>query len=184
MRFLLFHSKAALLKDKDNVYGLPRDSGRTLSNFGNIPVEYEGDTYPTVEHAFQAMKYKLASTRPELYRMFVRGGELGPDPVKAKMMGGRKGMKTHHAELDVQKWSALSEKVMEDLVREKMKNEVVRAILIICLQNDILLLHHSRGDMKWGCHANPDGTIKKGENLLGQIYMKTAKKLQQQSQRG
>lgn len=136
--------------------------------------------FPTVEHAFQAMKYKLASTRPEAYRLFIQGGEIGSDPKNAKMAGGKKGMKTQHAELDVEKWSTISEKVMKDLIREKLKNEVVRAIISICAKNQIPLLHHSRSDMKWGCHANPDGTIKRGENLLGQIYMKIGKKLQQQ----
>lgn len=52
---------------------------RFLSNFAEVPVEYEGDTYPTVEHAFQAAK----TYDPE-ERARVRAAS---SPVTAKRLG-------------------------------------------------------------------------------------------------
>lgn len=163
---LLFHSKAAILKRKDNPYGLPEDAGRILSNFGDIPVRWRGESYPTVEHAFQGAKYLFASNHPEFEKDFRTGGMIGPDPVDAKKAGGRDGMKKRMTVLDVPMWNAISDQIMKELISEKAKHPVVRDILIICQQNGIALYHYSRFDMKWGCHINPP----RGENRLGGMY--------------
>jgi len=161
---LIFHSRAALLRDNNNPYGLPPDAGRILSNFGDIPVIWRGRTYPTVEHAFQAAKYLLASSRPDLESSIrLNGG----DPVAAKRMGSRAGMKAVNAVLDVALWNSISDDVMTELITEKAKNPIVRSILQKCRDNGIRLYHFSRSDLRWGCHINPP----KGQNRLGTIYM-------------
>lgn len=168
--FLQFHSRSALLTPRNNPFGLPAETGRLLSNFGNIPVTWHGLTYPTVEHAFQAAKYRLASNRPEVAVEFVEGGSIGPDPVMAKRAGSRKGMQTRGAVLDVALWNRLSDDVMKELIRAKKDHPVIHGILEICHSNNIALFHFSRSDMKWGCHVTPEGVLKKGENRLGRIY--------------
>jgi len=168
MQYLLFHSKAAMLKN--NPYGLPPDAGRILSNFAPIAIQWRGNVYPTVEHAFQGAKYLYASNHPEVEADFRQGGSIGPDPVAAKKAGGRSGMRERNTILDIEKWNVISTNIMIELIHIKAKVSVVRDILRICHKNNIQLYHFSRTDMKWGCHVNADGTIKKGENLLGEIF--------------
>ena len=167
MDHLLFHSKAALIKPKNNPYGLPSDAARILSNFGIIPVTWRGNTYPTVEHAFQGAKYLLASNHPEIEASFRVDGSLGPDPVNAKKAGGKAGMKKTKTVLDVPLWNSIADQVMTELISEKARHPVIQAILAICKEHGIALYHFSRSDMKWGCHINPP----RGENRLGRIYM-------------
>lgn len=157
--FLLFHSRAPLISK----YGLPADAGRLLSNFGAIPIVWRGNTYATVEHAFQGAKYLLASNRPELEASI----RIGSDPIIAKRAGSKAGMKAVGAVLDIDLWSSLSDNIMQELIIEKANNPIIRSILMICKENGIGLYHFSRSDMKWGCHVSPP----KGENGLGCIYM-------------
>ena len=58
-----------------------RDEYRFLSNFYKSPIVFESDTYPTVEHAFQAAK----TSDPE-ERAAIRANA---NPVIAKRKGRR-----------------------------------------------------------------------------------------------
>lgn len=151
-------------------HGLPAEAGRILSNFGAIPIVWRGRTYPTVEHAFQAAKYLLASDRPDL-EPTIRNLRY---PVMAKRAGSKAGMRAAGAVLDVALWETLSDGIMMELITEKAKHPVVRSILGICRDKGIRLCHYSRSDMKWGCHVSPNP---KGENRLGRMYTELMKML-------
>jgi len=56
-----------------------QDEYRFLSNFWPSPVDYMGDYYPTVEHAFQAMKTMKAEERTEILK--------AKTPGEAKRLG-------------------------------------------------------------------------------------------------
>ena len=167
-QILQFHSKSALLKSGP----LPKDALRSLSNFSEHPVEYDGHEYPSVEHAYQAQKY-LCSNKPELARLFYDGSLK--TPADAKSAGGKTGMKKNGAQLDIDCWNKPNhvDTIMHSLIMSKIaKNMDIRNILDIASKNNIRFSHFSRSDMYWGAHLNDDGTIKKGENKLGKIYNK------------
>ena len=58
-----------------------------LSNFCSCKhgVEFEGQIYPTSEHAYQAAKIENPTGRDS----FVVGGSLGNNPMDAKRKGGK-----------------------------------------------------------------------------------------------
>lgn len=168
MKFLQFHSKARLLSE-DNSLGLSRESGRILSNFWPVSIRWRGHSYSSVEHAFQAAKYLLASDRPEMAIEFMVGGKVGDDPRSAKKAGGKAGMARRGARLDIPRWNQMSEAVMREIVMEKARDPDVANILRICKKHQVVLFHYSRSDMKWGCHVDSSGLVKTGENLLGKI---------------
>jgi ribA/ribD-fused uncharacterized protein len=156
--YLQFHSKSA-----QNILPLKR-----LSNFSEDPVTYNGVTYPTVEHAFQAQKYSFTD-KPELMQLFTTYATA----AEAKSAGTKGAMKKHKTELDINKWNECRDAIMVALITSKIeKNPDIKNILVIAKQNNIRFVHFSRTDMYWGAHMNEDGSIKKGENRLGIIYNK------------
>lgn len=172
--YLIFHSRGATLKSKNNPYNLDQDATRILSNFGMIPIMWRGNLYPTVEHAFQGAKYLLATDRPDKETLF-RTGSVIIDPRDAKKHGGKQGMKKHHANLDVEKWNSMSEEIMRQLIIEKAKDIRIQKILMTCRLHNIRLYHFSRFDMKWGCNIDKQGNITRGKNRLGYLYMDIGK---------
>lgn len=167
-----FHSAAKDLSSR-NGFGLPINAPKLLSNFAEIPVSCHGHVYPTAEHAFQASKYLLCSNVPGEEERFRILGDIGSLPPKiAKQHGGRNGMKRVGACLDAKKWDMISESILYEILKSKAGNETVKLILDQCKTHQILLLHHSRSDMKWGCHSDTEGHILRGRNLLGELWMK------------
>ena len=159
-----FHSKAKLLS-KNTPF--PTTAMRDLSNFSSHDVEYKGEVYPTVEHAYQSQKY-TCTKKPELVEM-VRNLKT---PEEAKSAGGKSGMKKNGANLDIECWNKKKMDLMRELIDSKIeRHPEIKEILRIAKREGIQLVHFSRTDMEWGAHVEDDGTIKKGDNLLGEIYM-------------
>lgn len=177
MKKLFFDSKTPDLRASNNPYQLPVNAARLLSNFAKIPVVYNGNTYPTLEHAFQGIKY-LFSNKPQFEADFRVGGFVGDDPANAKYWGSRKAMKDSGATLNVTDWDEHSEQLMKELIKAKVESsDSIKSILEIVKANKIQLVHTSKSDFKWGASVNADGIISKGDNLLGKIYMQVAKDL-------
>jgi len=120
-----------------------------LSNFHPSPVAFEGDTYPTVEHAFQAAK----SLDPEVRR---RIGSA-PTPAAAKARGKRCELRPD--------WERVKLGVMEACLRAKFADPALRARLLAT--GDEELVEENRwNDRYWGtCRG-------KGQNHLGKLLMK------------
>jgi predicted NAD-dependent protein-ADP-ribosyltransferase YbiA (DUF1768 family) len=157
---LQFHSKSALLSGSaqsgnfvslKNHQWLPADALRRLSNFSEDSVEYDGNVYSTVEHAFQAQKYKF-SNKPELVQMFYKENSGFPSAkentgfpsakensgfpsanenssanetiktaAEAKTAGGKGGMKIRGAVLDVECWNNNRDAIMNALIKSKIQ---------------------------------------------------------------
>jgi len=167
MAVLLFHSRS---KDP---------KARILSNFSKHSVNFEGNEYPSIEHAFQAQKY-LFSNKPQEIYAFTTNGELGQlDPKFAKSAGSKSGMARRGAILDSISWNSKSVSIMTSLIEIKIKtHEDVARMLEEAKKLRQSIVHYSLRDMKWGCHYDYDlRRIKRGDNLLGEIYTDLVNKI-------
>jgi len=170
-KYMIFHSKSALL-NKDNEYGLPVDAMRRLSNFSMDSVEYDGQVYPSGEHAYQAQKYAFAG-RPDLVKMFYTN--KFKTAAEAKSAGGKGGMAKNGVSMtpdQLKKFLAANDDIMQKIVESKVKrNPEILNILRKLREHNIKVIHHSRTDMVWGAHMKPDASgVLRGENKLGEFY--------------
>lgn len=126
-----------------------------LSNFAPVDVKYEGYSYPSVEHAYQAAKTLKKSQRREILK--------AATPSRAKRLGRK---------VDLRKdWEAVKLEVMYYLVYHKFKNHRVYRKLLIATGEAELIEGNWWGDTFWGVSNG------KGENHLGKILMKVRDKL-------
>jgi ribA/ribD-fused uncharacterized protein len=120
-----------------------------LINDYDSPIELEGVTYPTVEHAYQASKTLNTYDRDEIRRAH--------SARRAKRIGRNIVLRPG--------WDAMREEVMYGLLKKKfttLANQDLRDKLL-ATQNATLI---SGGDTFWGEVAGV------GENLLGKLLMK------------
>ena len=122
---------------------------RFLSNFYARPLLYEGERFPTAEHAYQAAK----CMRSDEFRMI----RDAPSPGAAKRMGRKIAIRGD--------WEAVKEKVMLSVVRAKFADAYLRRRLASTGTAE-LIEGNNWGDRFWGvCRGE-------GENRLGKILMK------------
>ena len=118
-----------------------------LSNFKKCSVEFEGTTYPSVEHAFQAAKTLDLNKRLS----FTKGS-----PVCAKGMGRRLKLR--------EDWEEIKDSVMYDCLKSKFQNSEMKEKLI-ATGDAILIEGNNHGDRYWGA-VNGEG-----QNRLGRLLM-------------
>lgn len=129
---------------------ISRFSGRwrLLSNFHPSPVQFDGHTYPTVEHAYQAAK-----TTDEQWRTRIRQTN---SPGQAKRVGRKAPLRPG--------WDQLKVDVMLELLRKKFAGGLLRQQLE--QTGDATLVEgNTWGDTFWGVC---DGV---GRNMLGRLLM-------------
>ena len=120
-----------------------------LSNFAEIPVDFEGAVYPTVEHAFAAAK-TLDPTERELIRLAARPGE-------AKRLGRQVALRPG--------WDDLRVEVMRGLLARKFAPGSELAARLLATGDAQLIERNTWGDRFWGvCRGH-------GRNQLGQLLM-------------
>ena len=130
---------------------------RFLSNFVSGPVVFEGHTYPTVEHAYQAAK-----TVSEDERDLIRSIK---SPGAAKRLP-----KTVRPD-----WDEIKLSVMEDLLMQKFSAEPYRSQLLDTGEQ-ILIEGNRWHDIFWG-RCNCRICEGRGQNQLGKLLMKIRSKL-------
>lgn len=135
-------------------YGTNRPYG-WLSNFSAHPVDLGGKVWPTVEHYFQAMKFKDPERQEEV--------RLAPSPAKAKRLGRRPGIRSN--------WNEERIQAMTRAVYAKFEQHPDLAEKLVNT-GDAVLIEDSPTDSYWGCGA--DG---RGKNMLGIILMGARLKL-------
>jgi N-glycosidase YbiA len=123
-----------------------------LSNFFPAPVSYEGEIYPTVEHAFQAAK-----TLDREQRKSIQDAET---PAKAKQMG-----KTVTLRPD---WEQEKLAIMLELLRQKFSQPELRQKLL-ATDDAELIEGNTWGDRFWGCVLVEGQWV--GQNHLGKLLM-------------
>jgi len=120
-----------------------------LSNFFAAPVTYDGVTYPTTEHAFQAAKTLDLSTRAAIHAC--------ARPAEAKRLGRACPLRPH--------WDTLRLAVMRSLIRQKFAAGTGLAQQLLDTGEDVLVEGNTWQDRFWGVC---DG---QGQNHLGQLLM-------------
>lgn len=124
-------------------------SYRFLSNFYPAEVEYEGLTYKTSEHAYQAAKATNADDRAKIRK--------AKSPGEAKRMGRRIKIRPD--------WESVKVEVMRTILIDKFRRNKDLARLLIETEDAHLEEGNTWGDTTWG-------TVKgKGKNLLGKLLM-------------
>jgi N-glycosidase YbiA len=130
---------------------------RFLSNFWSCCIAFEGHSYRTVEHAFQAAK-----TLDEDERRRIRNEHSA---AAAKRRGKRVELRTD--------WDEVKVDIMRELLRQKFGSEPLRSRLLKT-GNALLVEGNWWGDKFWGVC---DG---KGLNTLGTLLMQIREELKEQ----
>jgi len=136
----------ALLKEyKESLSEYP-DFRKMLSNFGDAPFVLDGLNWASVEHYYQASKFK--KNNPDFYRTFSlnSGSELSKDPIMAKAYGGKTGkykgklVRAKNIIVDEDFFSGRGEKEMFDSQLAKFtQNDNMRNMLLAT--KDAQLMH-------------------------------------------
>lgn len=130
---------------------------RFLSNFYGCPIEFEGITYPSVEHAYVAAK-----TEDERTRQIIAG------------IGTAREVKAYGRKLKLRPgWNEMRLQVMEDLVRQKFTVHPMLRQALIDTGDHELVEGNYWGDTFWGV----DLRTGIGHNHLGRILMKVRSEL-------
>lgn len=131
---------------------------RYLSNFSGHPVDYEGISYPTAEHAFAAAK----TTDPKWKRRILDA----PTPGEAKREGRRR-------ELPLREdWDRVRVAHMAAILRSKFtQNPQLRAQLL-ATGDSLLIEGNDWGDDFWGRCRRRRSTTSVGQNMLGRLLMR------------
>lgn len=148
-----------------------------LSNFHSSPVTYDGLTYPTAEHAFQAAK----DWRPQVKK---RMAALAT-PGEAKKAGrGKVDLRTKDEKWMNAKplfvelgrgWNTERDNVMLGVVRAKFQDPELRKMLLATGDAE-LTEGNTWNDKYWGVSNGA------GENKLGKILMRVRGELQSDPQ--
>ncbi len=125
-----------------------------LDNFSAFKVKYEGVLFSTVEHAYQAYKFK--DTAPEIFNQIVAAYSSD----EAKRIADR------NKDQVCRNWDEIKVDLMENLLRAKIsQNPYVKEKLL--QSKDYLLCEDSNQDSFWGIGPKRDG-----QNQLGKLWMK------------
>jgi ribA/ribD-fused uncharacterized protein len=127
-----------------------------LSNFHDSPVLFDGETYPTVEHAYQAAK----TTDPAERRKIREARSAG----LAKRLGKKLQLRSG--------WNDMRVGVMLDLLREKFSDPIMRQQLLDTGDAE-LVEGNGWGDQFWGV----DDRTGRGKNMLGKLLMQVRMEL-------
>jgi len=123
---------------------------RWLSNFWPSPVQLDGVTYPTVEHAYQAAKTLDEEGRKSIL--------AAPTPGKAKRTGRKVPMRPD--------WEDVKISVMEDLLRQKFAPRSPLGRMLAATGERQITEGNAWGDVFWGVSKGA------GQNHLGRLIMK------------
>jgi len=132
-----------------------RDEFSFLSNFFPCNVDYEGITYPSSEHAFQAAKTNNLEQRLLILK--------ADTPGKAKRIGRRVDLRPD--------WEICKLDIMRTILRQKFTQNTELALLLSNLRGVHLEEGNYWKDTFWGICPVGSGI---GQNHLGKILMELA----------
>jgi len=125
-----------------------------LSNFYPCLIEFDGDIYPSLEHAYQAAKTNDPNERKKIREE--------KQVRRAKQIG-------RHVTIR-EDWEQIKVEVMRDLLKKKFENPQLRKLLLDTYPHD-LVEGNNWGDTFWGvCRGH-------GKNMLGVLLIQLRSKL-------
>lgn len=131
---------------------------RFLSNFWMCRIVFEGKTWPSSEHCFQAMKTLDPSERHEILH--------AEKPGQAKRLGKKVKMRPD--------WEKIKIEMMYQIVLAKFTQNRSLGLGLVATGDAELIEGNNWGDVFWGvCQG-------RGRNELGKILMKVRKELKWQ----
>lgn len=126
-----------------------------LSNFYPVVLHFDGLTYPTVEHAFQAQKTFDKSERLKI-------AQCG-SPGRSKQLGRKVQLR--------QDWESVKVEIMTELVRLKFQSDEDLKSRLLETGDAQLIEGNTWNDRFWGvCGGH-------GKNWLGRILMRVREEL-------
>lgn len=124
-----------------------------FSNFSNHSIFIDGTTWPSVEHYFQANKFKDGAIRFSI--------QMAKSPHEAARLGRSREFPLR------EDWEGIKDDVMRKAVMAKfVQHEKLRDMLLST--GDAVIVEHTANDSYWG-----DGGDGSGKNMLGRILMDT-----------
>ncbi len=126
---------------------------RFLNNFYHAVIEYEGLTFPSVEHAYQAAKTLDHSIRKEFTHGYMSAGD-------AKRRGNSIDLRGD--------WLNVRVEIMRHLIRKKFKHEGLKRLLINTGDEQLIEGNYWHDEF-WGVDVTRRPW--RGENWLGRILM-------------
>lgn len=134
-----------------------------LSNFYNSEIFYEGITYPTVEHAFQAAKTLNQDERIAISKL--------DTPGKAKRAGRKCNLRKD--------WEEIKNDVMYQCVKAKFQDPELKNLLLET-KHRYLVEGTTWHDNYWGnCSCEKCKSIQ-GNNQLGKTLMRVREELRKE----
>lgn len=127
-----------------------------LSNFTYCTVEFDGLTYPSTEHAFQAAKTLDTEERKKIRDL--------KTPAETKAAGKKLKLRPD--------WETIKLDIMEDLLRKKFNQPKFADKLLATLDEELV-----EGNW-WNDRFFGQCPVGVGENHLGRLLMKIRKELQ------
>lgn len=138
----------------DKILGF-KNEFRWLSNFTECQVEFDGDVYPSVEHAYCAAKTFELSLR-----------------VHIKTLPANKAKQFAKKFTLIPDWKIIRFEVMNDLLLQKFSQEPFKSLLL-ATEDAYIEETNWWNDTTWGvCNG-------KGENRLGKMIMEIRSNLRQ-----
>lgn len=186
------HIEFELPDEKVVYFSEPEDPFFAFSNYYPAPIEIGGETWPTTEHYFQAMKF----SHPE-YMEIIR---LADTPNKAKLLGtqtkhrfgGKWAVSKDHPELGtlneaidkhkntvsiIGDWEEIKDEVMLEAIRAKFEQHPDLADLLLCT-GDTRIEERTKSDSYWGVVPKKGKPGQwEGKNVLGELLMKVREEL-------
>ena len=124
---------------------------RFLSNMVDCVVQYDGVTYRSVEHAYQAQK-----SHEDLWKEYCQRQDVNSHQVKRK---------SHRIDIR-DDWEEVKLQIMADLLLQKFKQQPFYSKLLD-LQHEYIQEGNYWGDTFWGvCEKTGEG-----RNVLGKLIM-------------
>lgn len=158
------YTTETVVANEDKAITSFRNEWDFLSNFASTPIEIDGVTYPTTEHAFQAMK-----TYETTERYTVRDA---PTPASAKAKGRKVTLR--------EDWGTARFDVMEEVLRVKFSDPVLREKLLATGDRPLIEGNTWR-DTTWGAIRDTKNGGWKGRNALGKLLMKIRDELRSET---
>lgn len=181
------------------------NAARWISPFAPVPVldRETGEEYPSIEHFLGAMKYKLATNKPELAPLlFGKAGTIRQEFARQRLAetkqgtqaltqaredellvleramileeSGAKGFKRHKASFDSSRWATVLDRVLEDAYGQRWeKDGQLRKIVEAARAQKLHLIYTGKGIPELAGKRTAEGRIE-GENRLGELLMRLA----------